>query len=494
VNSSDPVEVLSVSQVTQAIKHRLNRDFSDVWVQGEISGISRPMSGHVYLTLKDDAAQIAVVIWRSTIQRLRFNLVDGTEIMCRGQIDVYPQRGSYQLIARSVHPIGQGALQLEFRQLYERLRGEGLFDRAAKRPIPTIPHKIAVITSPAGAAIHDFLQVVLRRWPAIDILLIPVKVQGPGAAEEIAAAIRFCGGRLSASTDVVVLTRGGGSIEDLWCFNEEIVVRAVHNCPIPTISAIGHEVDVTLTDLAADHRALTPSEAGEKVVPDRQQVLKHLVSFRQRVTSHLAGLLGRTRDRLWALIRQPSVRQPLQGLNQRSMRIDLMHRSLQDGIRASWRRAKDELHRIEIRFRAVSHQTFAQAHRELRRLATRSVIYLPCNLTSPRLDRVTELEKRLQQSMASRLERLTGELQFRETKLDAFNPKNVLKRGYSMTISSSGVPVTGCRQLHKGDKITTVVVDGKCSSIVDHIVPASDLASDKSIDLIHVPEKEPRLE
>ena len=261
---------MSVSELTGQIKDLLEGSFPQVWVTGEISNCARPRSGHCYLTLKDGQAQLPAVIWRPTMARLRFELHDGLEVICRGNLGVYPPQGKYQLIVQEIQPKGIGRLELALRQLRQKLAQEGLFDPARKRPLPRFVRKIAVVTSPSGAAIRDFLE-VLRRWRGTDVLVVPVRVQGEGAAEEIAAAIQQVN-RLRWPIDCLVVTRGGGSLEDLWAFNEEIVCRAIYHSRIPVISAIGHEIDVTLSDLVADVRALTPSEAAERIAPAAEEV------------------------------------------------------------------------------------------------------------------------------------------------------------------------------------------------------------------------------
>ena len=260
--------LLSISQLNELLRETIQAVFPSVWVSGEISDLTRPQSGHVYLTLKDDQSQLRAVIWRGTARSLRFDLQDGMQVVCEGAVDIYPPRGTYQLVIRQLEPRGVGALQLVLTQLRERLTAEGLFDVRHKRPLPRFPRRIAVITSPTGAAIRDFLEVVRQRWHGSHVLLIPTRVQGAEATDEIIQALRLAQ-RLRPRPDVLVLTRGGGSLEDLWCFNEERLVREIHAAQIPLISAIGHEIDVTLADLVADVRALTPTEAGAgRAVPD----------------------------------------------------------------------------------------------------------------------------------------------------------------------------------------------------------------------------------
>ena len=228
----------TVSELTREIKDQLESHYPDVWVTGEISNCRPARSGHVYLTLKDDQSQISAVIWRSTAARLKFDLADGLEVVARGGVEVYLPRGQYQLVIKQLTPKGVGALELAFRQLQERLAAEGLFDAERKQPIPRFPRRIALVTSPTGAAVRDMLQVITRRWPAVEIVLLPVRVQGAGAAEEIARAIELV--PALPRVDVVIAGRGGGSLEDLWAFNEEIVARAIAECPIPLVLSLIH--------------------------------------------------------------------------------------------------------------------------------------------------------------------------------------------------------------------------------------------------------------
>jgi exodeoxyribonuclease VII large subunit len=289
-------EVCSVSQLTAQIKAVLEGDFADVALVGEVSNLARPRSGHVYLSLKDESAQIKAVIWKSVAQRLPFELADGLSVKIWGELTVYAPRGEYQITIRRVEPEGIGALELAFRQRFEKLKAEGLFDPDRKRPLPRFPRRIVVVSSPTGAAIRDFLQVTGRRWSATEILIAPARVQGVGAAEEVAAAIALAN-RVDGA-DLIVLARGGGSLEDLWAFNEEVVARAIAGSDLPVVSAIGHEVDVTLADHAADFRALTPSEAGERVVPDVREVRVGLDHLRTRLTRDARDRVADARQRL----------------------------------------------------------------------------------------------------------------------------------------------------------------------------------------------------
>jgi len=267
-------EILSVSELTARLKALVETGFPHVCVEGEISNLTKATSGHVYFTLKDEGAQLRAVMWRSAAARIRFELSDGLHVVAVGPVEVYATRGSYQIVVEQLAPQGIGPLELAFRQLYEKLAAEGLFRPERKRPLPRFPRRIALVTSPAGAAVRDMLQVITRRWPACPIVIVPVPVQGASAAPEIAAAFQSLA--KIPDVDVVITGRGGGSLEDLWAFNEEVVARAIFACPIPVVSAVGHEIDVTIADLIADRRALTPSEAAELVVPQRTEILSEL--------------------------------------------------------------------------------------------------------------------------------------------------------------------------------------------------------------------------
>jgi len=313
--------VLSVSELTGRIKDLIELSFPLVWVCGEICDVAQPRSGHCYLTLKDDRAQIPAVIWRSVSARLKFDLYDGLEVICRGRLEVYSPRGRYQLIIEEIDPKGIGALELALRRLHERLAKEGLFDPAKKRRLPRFVRRIAVVTSPSGAALRDFLEVLRRRWRGADVLLAPVRVQGEGAAGEIARAIAQVN-RLKLAIDCIVVTRGGGSLEDLWAFNDEAVVRAIRASRIPVVSGVGHEIDVTLSDLAADVRALTPTEAAERVVPSAEEIAGVLRQYAQRMTSLVRSRLATARNRLDAVAKRRAFRAPLARVHDLARRLD----------------------------------------------------------------------------------------------------------------------------------------------------------------------------
>jgi len=339
--SSESIPVLTVSALTRLLRNVLETTFPHVWVSGEISNLMRAGSGHVYLTLKDESAQLKAVIWRSTAQRLRFDLKDGLEIIAAGAIQLYEGRGQHQLVIEQLQPRGIGPLELAFRQLHQKLSAEGLFDPDRKRPLPRFPRRIALITSPSGAAVRDMIQVLTRRWPRSRIVVVPVQVQGDQAAGQIANALRTVH-RIPA-VDVVICGRGGGSLEDLWAFNEEAVARAIHSCQIPVISAVGHEVDVTIADLVADRRALTPSEAAELAVPLESEVLGELARLRGQLVAALQHRARTARMRLEAVAAQRCLTRPRERLQELARRLDDQESRLKRAIRQILDRSRQQL-------------------------------------------------------------------------------------------------------------------------------------------------------
>ncbi len=318
--ATETIPVLTVSALTFVLKEVVETAFPHVWVSGEISNFMRAGSGHVYFTLKDDSAQLKAVMWRSTAQRIRFDLRDGMEVIVAGAIQVYESRGQHQIVVEQLQPKGIGPLELAFRQLQQKLAAEGLFAPERKRPLPQFPRRIALVTSPSGAAVRDMIQVMSRRWPRADIIVVPVAVQGDQAAGQIAAALRQV--HTIPRVDVVICGRGGGSLEDLWAFNEEVVARAIYDCRVPVVSAVGHEVDVTIADLVSDRRALTPSEAAELVVPLESDVRMELDLIRQRLVGSLRQQTQRARLRLDSLADRRCLARPLDRIHELSRRLD----------------------------------------------------------------------------------------------------------------------------------------------------------------------------
>lgn len=345
--------VLTVAQLTARLKSVVEGEFADVWVAGEISNFSRPQSGHCYFTLKDDTAQLRGVIWRGTAGKLKFDLEDGLEVVCRGHLDVYPPRGSYQLVVEQIHLQGIGALELALRKLREKLDKEGLFDPSRKRRLPSFPRRIGFVTSPTGATIHDFLQVLRRRWRGVEVFVFPTRVQGEGAAAEIVDGIRLAN-RMTPPLDVLVVGRGGGSLEDLWSFNEEAVVRAIAASRVPTVSAVGHEIDVTLADLVADVRALTPSEAAERVVPSAQDVTELMRNFEARLQNALKSQAASLRSRLESLASRPALARPLDTVHNLSRQVDDLATRLHGAAAVGFRDHRNRLALVSGKLEALS--------------------------------------------------------------------------------------------------------------------------------------------
>ncbi len=341
----------TVSELTQRVKSTLESSFPKIDVQGEVTDLSRPSSGHLYFTLKDAHSQIRAIIWRSTAERLKFKIQNGQELICLGDVEVYAARGSYQLVIRKAIEQGVGSLQQAFEKLRERLAAEGLFDAGRKQPIPTFPRRVGFVTSPGGAAIRDFLEVAARRSAAVRIVLIPAQVQGEGAAQSICRGIAAAH-RLEL--DAVVVGRGGGSLEDLWCFNEEAVVRAIAAAKLPVVSAVGHEIDVTLSDLVADRRALTPSEAAELLVPSTDDLAQALTTLQRRLQRLVTNELQQSRQQLAALGSRPVFKRPHDGIKQLRRRLDECDLRVQNTIRTNIASASQRLAKTAASLEALS--------------------------------------------------------------------------------------------------------------------------------------------
>ncbi|MCD6415578.1 MAG: exodeoxyribonuclease VII large subunit [Planctomycetes bacterium] len=317
----DRLHPLTISQLTAKIKGTLESRFANVRVVGEISQFTRASSGHVYLTLKDENAVLRTVLWRPVAASLQFELAEGLEVIVRGDVEVYAPRGSYQLIARSMAPVGAGALRLAFQLLTEKLKKEGLFRLEHKKPLPLFPRKIGVVTSPTGAAVRDIINVIRRRYPPVELYVYPCAVQGKDAAPQIAAAVERLN-RQRPDLDLIIVGRGGGSLEDLWAFNEEVVARAIFESRIPIVSAVGHQVDFSISDFVADVRAATPTEAGEIVAPDGAELLRRVRQLARRMGLSLGNAVEAARRRLEAMVTRPAFRKPGAALLQRAQRAD----------------------------------------------------------------------------------------------------------------------------------------------------------------------------
>ena len=416
-------KVFTVGELTRQIRGVLETKFGAVWVQGEISNYKLHPSGHQYFTLKDQRAQIGCVIWRDTIAPLRQPLVDGTQVQVFGTVTVFEARGQYQLNVQILQPRGLGLLQAKFEALKRKLEAEGLFGPERKRPLPKLPRRIGIVTSPSGAAVRDMLNVLRRRAPWLQVLISPVRVQGTGAAQEIAVAIRELAmpNENWQPLDLIVVTRGGGSIEDLWEFNEEIVARAIFNSAVPIVSAVGHEIDFTICDFVADFRAPTPSAAAELIVPD-------IIDLHRRIDGCARGL----------------ARQLLNRVRDAQQRLDHAREILQRCL----------AHKIDSYKRGLLHS--------LRALQARS----PARELMMRRSRFVDLHRRLVTSPGRLLENARHRFQRMEGLLRVLGPDATLRRGYSVTLNERGKIIRTISAVRPKLKIRTRVSDGEFGSQV----------------------------
>lgn len=440
--------ILTVSELTALVRERLERTFPDLWVEGEVSNLRVPPSGHLYFTLKDESSQIRAVLFRAGAQNLRFALREGLQVIVRGRLTVYEPRGEYQVILDYLEPKGIGALQLAFQQLKEKLEREGLFDRARKRPLPFFPRRVGVVTSLSGAAIRDILTVLRRRCPILGVLINPVPVQGEGAAPRIAEAIRA----LSASgeVDVMIVGRGGGSLEDLWCFNEEVVVRAIAESAVPVVSAVGHEVDFTLADFAADYRAPTPSAAAEAVAPVLAEVARGLLALwvRQEHAMRMRIELG------WHRVQRGrgALPAPALWLQRRAQLLD----DLADRLRASVQRCLSGLgHRVKtLRYSLLVSNPLARV---------RSAAVL-----------VPQLFKRLEQRMRAVLAFRRQRVESLAAAMHTLSPLAILARGYSIVQTiPGGAIVRRAQDVAVGDEVRARLAQGHLVCGVREVQPES---------------------
>jgi exodeoxyribonuclease VII large subunit len=443
-----PAQVLSVTDLTRRVKDLLEEKFPSVWVEGEISNLRSPSSGHVYFTLKDANAQLAVVLFRGVAAKVGFALKDGLQVIAFGDVSVYERSGQYQLVARQLLPKGLGALQLAFEELKRRLAKEGLFDTARKKPIPTLPQHIGLVTSPTGAAIRDFLNIIGRRFPNVHIVINPVRVQGEGAANEIAAAIDefnalHAAGRLPL--DVLIVTRGGGSLEDLWAFNEEVVARALARSKIPTISAVGHEIDFTISDFVADLRAPTPSAAAELVVKAKDEYARQIKQYGARLQKDLRLQLAEARQRFSTLASSYVFRRPTETIRQYQQQLD------------------DYAHRL----RRAPGATVAAHRARWETAAGKFKLLSPQTMLVNWRQRLASHEQRFQAAWARRTQAIRHRLDQASTKLDLLSPNATLQRGYSITvIPETGRIVRSVTHVQPGTNISTKVLDGTFGSVV----------------------------
>lgn len=411
-------KVFSVSELTRLIKIELENTFPSVWVEGEISNYHKHHSGHVYLTLKDEESQLRAVLWRSTAQKIPFEMVNGLKVVCQGSITLYEPRGEYQLIIEKIEPKGKGALQLAFEQLKERLNKEGLFDPGKKKKLPLLPKKIGVVTSPKGAAIIDIIRTLERRYARLHMLIYPARVQGKGAAEEIVEGIKALNS--FPDIDVILVGRGGGSMEDLWAFNEEIVARAIYESQIPVISAVGHEIDFTIADFAADIRASTPSAAAEMVV-EKEEALK----------DRIENLLKRLEHRVRFVIQdyKQDVSELIHHHGFQNFKIRLM--SLEQKI-------------DDLEIRALN--LIKQAQQDLSRIKSDGILY----------------EERLMKFMMEKISKYQAKWEKLSSELNNLSPLNILKKGYTLCWKNgSGKLIRKINEISLDEKVTVTFYQGE---------------------------------
>jgi exodeoxyribonuclease VII large subunit len=484
---------ITVSQLTRMVKQAITEHLPSTFaVMGELSNVSQPSSGHLYFTLKDAACEVRCVMWRSAAESLRFQPEDGMEVVATGGVDVYEPRGQYQLYVRKLQPKGLGELELAFRQLRERLEREGLFDPAHKKSLPEYPERIAVVTSPTGAAVRDIIQTIRRRFPCVTLMLYPVRVQGEGAAQEIAAAISMLNRQADrlGGIDVMIVGRGGGSLEDLWAFNEEVVARAIHASRIPIVSAVGHEVDVTISDLVADVRAATPTAAAELVVPSMEEVVEAIEATAGRLRRVVRHSLNLARSELAAVERFELFRRPTGVIRRGEQQVDELAARLPWVASQRVQALRGILHRCEIALGTIHPKALLQlrlrqlaevqhrlrwsqgarnlqAERQLMRLAHAVLAASPEHAVVRRQDAVRHLSNRLLRALHERQAIRHRDLEGLFARLEASSHTAILKRGFSITRRhKTHQIITDPGQVHEGDRVSTETIGGSFDSRV----------------------------
>ena len=438
--------IYSVSELNRSAASVLEQNFSWIWVEGEISNLAQPASGHIYFSLKDAQAQVRCAMFKSRNNSLNFSPENGMQVQVRGKVSLYQPRGDYQLIVDRMEEAGDGALQRKFEALKARLAAEGLFDEDFKQDIPELPECIGVITSNTGAAIHDVLSVIKRRFPSIPVRLYSVPVQGEAAAPAICRALELV--EEQAECDVLLLVRGGGSLEDLWAFNEESVAHAIYECPIPVVSGIGHEVDVTIADFVADIRAATPTAAAETVTPDQSSWLQSLDWYQHRLQQLMTEKIQRQNETLVWLGKRLSQQHPVAVVQRLSQRLD----DVEQRLHYAWR------------YRLQQQQN---RHQQLHaRLLTAS----PAQLLSRYQHRLQILGQNLQHHIEQTLQRQKARLQNNVRTLNAISPLQTLERGYSITSNSQGKTISHSSDISVGEEMQTRLHQGKIVSQVKKII------------------------
>src|SRR6266436_253343 len=430
----------TVTELTAKIRDLFARNFTDIWVTGEISNCHEAQSGHIYCTLKDERSQVKCVCFKNQLRTMKFRPEDGLHVTVRGSISVYESRGEYQIYIDHIEPVGLGALHLAFEQLKQRLQADGLFAAGRKKPLPLLPSRIGLITSPSGAAVRDVVRILRRRFRNVHLTVYPVRVQGDGACTEIVRAVQFFNRR--KIVDVLIIARGGGSLEDLWVFNEEEVVRAIAASEIPVISGIGHETDFTIADFVADVRASTPSAAAELVVQTRREFDKHIADLQETLASLVRYRLLDLSKRVHELAARRGFRRPLDLLRQQRQRADEMTSRLALGLRARLEQSRKRFTAAHLRIAAFDFRVKIAAFRL--RLEKRS-------------SELGVRAERLFRSKRERWQRLALQLQER-------GPLKVLERGYAIATDANGILLRSADQVQLGDTVAIQLHRGRLST------------------------------
>jgi exodeoxyribonuclease VII large subunit len=442
--------MFTVSELTGLLRTSIEEQFSDIWLEGELSNLRAPGSGHVYCTLKDKTSQIRAVLFRSSAVRLRFALQEGLQVIVRGRLTVYEPRGEYQIVLDTVEPKGVGALQLAFEQLKERLATEGLFDQDRKKSIPAFPRTVGVVTSLTGAAIRDILAVFRRRWPTLHVLIAPVQVQGESAGRQIAEALTALNDL--GSVDVIIVGRGGGSLEDLWSFNEEIVVRAIAASHVPVVSAVGHEIDVTLADFVADLRAPTPSAAAEAVVPVLAEIVERLRELTVRAGQVMLRHCAFERQRLDAGIRG----------------VTDVHFRLQEAAQ----RTDDTVDRL----REMVQQLLTAGRERVHEVQRDLSVLNPILAIKQGLATVPQFSKRLEGQMGAILAQHRYRIHATLAQLNTLSPLAILGRGYSILQTvPAGQILHRANDVEVGQEMVAQLASGRLSCMVTHVFDDSSV-------------------
>jgi len=438
-------KVWTVGELTGALRKKLEREYPDVWVQGEVSNARTSPNGHLYFTLKDKAAQISCFVWKRDLRALKVKPGDGLEVTVRGGVSVYEPRGQYQIVVSYLEPVGVGALQLAFEQLKKKLAAEGLFDDARKRPLPMLPKKVGLVTSPRAAALQDIIRVVRRRYENLHLLIYPVRVQGEGAAAEIADGINwFSRSKAVDAVDVIIVARGGGSVEDLWAFNEEVVARAIAACQVPVISGVGHQTDFTIADFVADLRAPTPSAAAELVVRSKQELAERLTALEGRLGQQARYLLAGVRQRLTEVLAEPGWRQAEALVRDYAQRLDdqrmRLTQTFRDALAGRRQRLALAVQRIfSADFKGMVERKRLQLGQQRQALAGKAKLLL------------LELRQRAD-SLGAQLHQLS--------------PQAVLDRGYAIAFDAAGNVLKSAEAVELNDRIGVQLARGRVEADV----------------------------